>query len=315
MATGSGIIRKISGKVGDLVYFVRGGQQIIRGVSTSSKNSRTSAQMMQRMKWPNIVAVYKTLSPYLKDCFENKPAGQTDYNRFMSINLNTEPVYLEKGEVRLGAAIVAPYVISQGSLPSIQVSGATPATDIALGALEIGDDTTVGELAQAVVQNNSGYRYGDQLSFFRLVQEEDSQDGHPYVTVSATRVNLDPADTSVLRDVRRRDAGSGRGTGGGRRGLGAQPDGERQDARQLATPRRGQRTAGRARHHADVVHSHQLLRRHHRNLHPARRHLRQHDRGRGHRKRHRRRHRRRRRQRGQLRLRNRRVATSTMKDG
>ena len=67
--------------------------------------------------------------------------------------------------------------------------------------MEIGDDTTVGELAQAVVQNNSGYRYGDQLSFFRLVQEEDSQDGHPYVTVSATRVNLDPADTSVLRDV------------------------------------------------------------------------------------------------------------------
>ena len=201
MATGSGIIRKISGKVGDLVYFVRGGQQIIRGVSTSSKNSRTSAQMMQRMKWPNIVAVYKTLSPYLKDCFENKPAGQTDYNRFMSINLNTEPVYLEKGEVRLGAAIVAPYVISQGSLPAIQVSGATPATDIALGALEIGDDTTVGELAQAVVQNNSGYHYGDQLSFFHLVQEEDSQDGHPYVTVSATRVNLDPADTSVLRDV------------------------------------------------------------------------------------------------------------------
>ena len=105
MATGSGIIRKISGKVGDLVYFVRGGQQIIRGVSTSSKNSRTSAQMMQRMKWPNIVAVYKTLSPYLKDCFENKPAGQTDYNRFMSINLNAEPVYLEKGEVRLGAAM------------------------------------------------------------------------------------------------------------------------------------------------------------------------------------------------------------------
>ena len=119
----------------------------------------------------------------------------------MGINLNAGPVYLEKDKVRLGAAIVAPYVISQGSLPAIQVSGATPATDIALGALEIGDDTTVGELAQAVVQNNSGYRYGDQLSFFRLVQEEDSQDGHPYVTVSATRVNLDPADTSVLRDV------------------------------------------------------------------------------------------------------------------
>ena len=122
MATGSGIIRKISGKVGDIIYSVRGGQQIIRGVPTSIKNPRTEAQMEQRMKWPNILAVYRTLSPYLKDCFENKPAGQTDYNRFMGINLNAGPVYLEKDKVRLGAAIVAPYVISQGSLPAIQVS-------------------------------------------------------------------------------------------------------------------------------------------------------------------------------------------------
>ena len=201
MAKGSGIIRKVSGKVGDLIYSVRGGQQIIRGVATSTKNPRTNAQMLQRMKWPNIVAVYKNLSPYLKDCFESKPAGQTDYNRFMGINLNAEPVYLEKGEVRMGAAIVAPYVISQGSLPSIQVNGDTPATDIALGSLTIGDATTVSEFAQAVVQNNYGYSYGDQLSFFRLVQEEDSQDGHPYISVSATRVNLDPVDTTVLREV------------------------------------------------------------------------------------------------------------------
>ena len=201
MAKGSGIIRKVSGKVGDLVYFVRGGQQIIRGVSTSTKNPRTDAQMMQRMKWPNVLAVYKVLQPYMKDCFENKSGGQTDYNRFMGINLNSTPVYLEKDEARLGSAIVAPYVISQGSLPSIQVSGATPATDIALGTLTIGDATTVTEFAQAVVQNNSGFRFGDQLSFFRLQQEEDAQDGHPYITVSAIRVCLDPADSSTLRSV------------------------------------------------------------------------------------------------------------------
>lgn len=201
MAKGSGIIRKVAGKVGDLVYFVRGGQQIIRGVSTSTKNPRTDAQMMQRMKWPNVLAVYKVLQPYMKDCFENKSGGQTDYNRFMGINLNSTPVYLEKDEVRLGAAIVAPYVISQGSLPSIQVSGATPTTDIALGTLTIGDATTVAEFAQAVVQNNSGFRFGDQISFFKLRQEEDSQDGYPYITVSAIRVCLDPADTSTLRSV------------------------------------------------------------------------------------------------------------------
>ena len=201
MATGSGIIRKVTGKVGDLVYSVRGGQQIIRGVPTSMKNPRTNAQMMQRMKWSNILAVYKSLQPYLKDCFETKSGAQSDYNRFMGVNLNSMPVYLEKSAARLGAAVVAPYVISQGSLPTIQVSGETPATDIALGTLTIGDATTVTEFAQAVVQNNSGFRYGDQLSFFRLRQEEDSQDGHPYIVTSAVRVNLDPTDTSKLRDI------------------------------------------------------------------------------------------------------------------
>ena len=201
MATGNGIIKKLSGRVGNLIYSVRSGQQVVRGASTSVKNPRTDAQMAQRMKWANILAVYRTLRPYMKDCFETKKKGQSDYSRFMSTNLHSQPVYLEKGQARLGAGVVAPYVITQGSLPSIQVSGATPATDIALGTLTIGADTTVSEFAQAVVQNNGGYHYGDQLSFFKLNQEEDSQDGHPYISVTATRVNLDPADTSKLRDV------------------------------------------------------------------------------------------------------------------
>ena len=201
MATGNGIIKKLSGRVGNLVYTVRSGQQVVRGIPTSVKNPRTEAQMLQRMKWANVLAVYKVLQPYMKDCFETKRSGQSDYSRFMSVNLNSTPVYLEKSEARLGAAIVAPYIISQGALPSIQVSGDTPATDIALGTLTIGDATTVTEFAQAVVQNNSGFRFGDQISFFNLRQQEDSQDGHPYITVSATRVNLDPADSSKLRDI------------------------------------------------------------------------------------------------------------------
>ena len=240
MATGSGIIRKISGKVGDLVYQVRGGQQVIRGVATSMKNPRTEAQMAQRMKWPNVLAAYRALQPYMKDCFETKQGGQTDYNRFMGINLHAEPVYLEKGAARLGAGIVASYVVSQGSLPSIQVNGATPATDIALGTLTIGDDTTVAEFAQAVVQNNYAYSYGDQIAFFRLVQEEDSQDGHPYVC-HASEPGPDrhqhPAQRGSGLGIqhRQRDAGCGCRPDGCRHSVGAQPHGERQDACQLAT--------------------------------------------------------------------------------
>ena len=192
---------QLSGRVGDLVYFVRGGQQIVRSVPASVKNPRTDAQMLQRMKWANILAVYRALQPCLKDGFEAKAAGQTDYNRFMSINLNSLPVYLEKNAARMGAAVVAPYVVSQGSLPEILVSGETPATDIALGTLVIGEATTVSEFAQAVVQHNSGFCYGDCITFLMLRQQEDSQDGHPFVTPAFARVCLDPSDGSPLRGL------------------------------------------------------------------------------------------------------------------
>ena len=61
MGKGSGIIRKVSGKVGDLVYTVRSGEQLIRGVPSKVRNPRTELQMAQRMKWPNVLAAYRAL--------------------------------------------------------------------------------------------------------------------------------------------------------------------------------------------------------------------------------------------------------------
>ena len=174
--------------------------------------------MLQRMKWANVLAVYKCLKSYLKDAFETKSGGQTDYSCFMSTNLHAAPVYLPKDEVRMGAAVVAPYVVSQGSLPAIRAEGVVPVTDIVLGTLRMDGDTTVGEFARAVVRHNSGFRYGDWLSFFSLRQETDGQDGHPYVTASVHRVCLAPADGTRLRDVA---PASGFSTVGGRLGADA----------------------------------------------------------------------------------------------
>ena len=100
--------------------------------------------MLQRMKWANVLAVYKCLKSYLKDAFETKSGGQTDYSCFMSTNLHAAPVYLPKDEVRMGADVVAPYVVSQGSLPAIRAEVVVPVTDIVLGTLRMDGDTTVG---------------------------------------------------------------------------------------------------------------------------------------------------------------------------
>ena len=95
------------------------------------------------------------------------------------------------------------YQITQGSLPSIVISGTgnNSATDIYLGSLTIGASTTVAEFSQAVVNNNADYKYGDQISFFEITQQTNAETGIPYCQFSASKVILDAADTSVLWDV------------------------------------------------------------------------------------------------------------------
>ena len=97
-----------------MVYRVRDGEQVVSAYNPQVKNPRTTAQMEQRTKWLNVLGMYKALAPYLKEGFENKQAGQTDYNRFMSVNLQAEPVYITREQYDNGGSVIAPYVITQG---------------------------------------------------------------------------------------------------------------------------------------------------------------------------------------------------------
>ena len=203
MAKGNGILRKISGSVGDLNYRVNKGQQIIAAKATSVSNPKTKSQMTQRTKWANVLAIYQVSNGALKDGFENKASNLSDYNMFMSINLQATPVYLTKQESALKASVAAPYKITQGSLPSIFITGsdASAYTDIALGDLQIGATTTVAQLAKAIVQNNENWEYGDQLSYFSYLQLVNANEGYPYVVCTKSKVELLLDDDSLLYDV------------------------------------------------------------------------------------------------------------------
>lgn len=72
MGKGNGIMTKISGKVGDLVYRINRGEQIVSAYNPRVANPKTPAQMEQRVKWGNVINAYKALQPYMKDCFEIK---------------------------------------------------------------------------------------------------------------------------------------------------------------------------------------------------------------------------------------------------
>ena len=203
MAILNGIATKLKGSAGSLTFRRSGGRTVVSEKVTEVKITRTNAQMQTRTKWGNIIAMYKGIRPLLNYGFENKPKNLSDYNMFVKLNMQRPAVYLTKQQVAGGGCVACAYQITQGSLPSIVISGTgnNSATDIYLGSLSIGASTTVAEFSQAVVQNNADYKYGDQISFFEITQQTNAETGIPYCQFSASKVILDAADTSVLWDV------------------------------------------------------------------------------------------------------------------
>ena len=204
MAKFSGLLRKQVGSIGDLTFKQVNGMTIVSEKITQMTNPRSDGQMRVRTRWNNIVANYKAIRPKLKKGFETKAAGLSDFNMFMKMNMQKEPVYLTKQAVAGGACIAAPYQITQGSLPAIVITGTGngSVTDIHLGTLSLSNATTIAQFAKAVVDSNPDYQYGDQISFFKVEQKTNAETGIPYCQFSAWKVVLDAADTETkLWDV------------------------------------------------------------------------------------------------------------------
>lgn len=203
MAKFTGLLRKQVGSIGDLTFKQVNGVTIVSEKITQMTNPRTDAQMRVRTRWNNIVQMYKGIRPKLNKGFESKAAGLSDFNMFMKMNMQKEPVYLTKQEVAEGACVAAPYQITQGSIPAIVITGTgqNGKTDIRLGGLNLSNSTTVAQFAQAVVNNNPEYQYGDQISFFIVKQKTNAETNVPYCLFEAAKVTLDAASEDTMVDV------------------------------------------------------------------------------------------------------------------
>ncbi len=190
------------GKVGDLVFARRLGQQTTRAYNSSPKDAKTRSQVTQRVKVANVIAMYRALKNICNHSFEGLDVGQTSYSAFVKANLTGNKVSLTKEAASFGACVVAPYLISRGSLPSIQVegTGADAVTNISVGNLTISGTTTIGQFADALVANNAGIEYGDQLTYVSLVQQTDANSGYPIVVAGIYEVTLNSASTDKVRD-------------------------------------------------------------------------------------------------------------------
>lgn len=194
------------GRRGNETFYVSGSQQIVR-VGQNSSNygasaSRTASQQGNRVRWANLVNFYKISLGWMPKAFESKKANQSDYNRFMQVNLAASKVALTKDQAAAGAVVVDTYIISQGSLRSISVhqAGNTWQTDIALGALSITDSTSVAEFSAAVIAANNWAHANQQISFISYQQYTDPL-GYAKCICTAYEVTLDVNDSRSLRDL------------------------------------------------------------------------------------------------------------------
>lgn len=200
----SATIGKAKGSIDNITYAYVGGDTIAKGKIAFPKNPRTNRQMRRRVAWPNLVNLWQAFEGLDHPSFELAIGRVSDYNLFMSRNINGNQVYLQKDQAQQGASVVAGYLMSEGSIPAIdtQIANGVGKSDISLGTLVIDEETTVADFSNAVIQNNSDYENGDQISCFLFEQRVNSVTGIPYVKVRGSKLVLDSDNINeLLADV------------------------------------------------------------------------------------------------------------------
>ena len=163
---------KLTGRVGAYSYYTTtGGRQIARVAQNSSNYgesaTRTEAQQMRRSKWGNLVNFYKLNKTFFRRAFESKNSNQSDYNKFMSVNLPNARVALTKNDYALGGCVLDSFRMSEGSLRGITDGYKAGALSSILGFGIDGalGSKTIGAVSQDLLTNNDFLKEGDQISY------------------------------------------------------------------------------------------------------------------------------------------------------
>ena len=198
----STLLDQLSGKLGNGIVFRNTANGTIMAKAGRVSNKRTQGQAEVRCRVANVSANYRLYAGKLKQAFEGKNAGVTDFNQYVGVNYSN-PVYITKTMRVSGCCVLADYTFAVGSLAPIgyAVNGSgVLVSDLSLGSLVPDGHTAVSDFSIAVIQNNEAYEEGDQITFFYGVQRVDSQ-GMPRATMVAKKVILSVDDETPLWEV------------------------------------------------------------------------------------------------------------------
>lgn len=206
---------QITGNVGSMNFRRKDGEIVAaqRATTNSSKGDGASyAQRLHRVRIANIANLYRAIALIEKRGWENKGANQSDFNMFSKFNLANSPVFLTKQEAELGAAVVAPYAVSRGSLSPTngRYTGGTIfnfGLSIGEGAIDW-DTITIPDFSARIIENNKGWQYGDKLSACVCHQITRTISGVtvPQVEVVYLEITLDANSEQLVSDMGNWDA-------------------------------------------------------------------------------------------------------------
>lgn len=192
------------GRIGETTYYASKGRQIARQALNNSNYGesarRSLAQQRRRVKWANLVNFYKLCSRWMPKAFESKKPGQTDYNKFMQLNINTQRVALTRDQAINGGCVPDAFAITQGTIAPCALSAQSLTSRLIIGETfnpASADTVTIGELAQALIENNADIVAGMQLSLVAAGANTDGA-GVPRTQVDFYEAVLDPTSTEVL---------------------------------------------------------------------------------------------------------------------
>lgn len=206
---------QITGNVGSMNFRRKDGEIVAaqRATTNSSKGDGASyAQRLHRIRIANIANIYRAIALIEKRGWENKGANQSDFNMFSKFNLANSPVFLTKQEAELGAAVVAPYAVSRGSLSPTNgryTGGTIFNFGLSIGEGEIDWDTiSIPDFSARIIENNKGWEYGDKLSACVCHQITRTVSGVtvPQVEVVYLEITLDANSTQLVSEMGNWDA-------------------------------------------------------------------------------------------------------------
>lgn len=224
MAKGNMFMSTADGKVGNLVLYNRKGEQITRSYQSKVANPKSSAQMNQRGRFANAVKFYKrAVSNFFKFAYQDKKTTESDYNAFMRYNINRSPL-LPKGVVDDPAwPALGAWIMSSGTLVNLPQPTFGTNNDVLIdnlfGDLAINDSTTIGQLSQALIDNNpGGVLAGDIITIVAIASPandytydfsnlaDSGQDNPP--TWVILQFIVDSTDDTLAKDINRMVSGS-----------------------------------------------------------------------------------------------------------